>query len=560
MKIQLKRSNVLDGSTAKEPTAAQMEFGELAVNYNNGDPAVFLKDSNENVIRIAGKGAIGTDDRYVEVTGDNMTGDLTLGADPAAPNITLNAADGSSIFALDATINSVTVGRGAGDIETNVAVGTEAFGKNISGSSCVAVGRRALESNTTGTGNTSVGQGTLRLNIDGAANTAMGNNALRANTSGSNNCAMGQTALNGNEDGEKNTALGHRTLYDNKSGSFNVAVGSQSGEKTTGSHNTFVGETAGSSNTTGEYNAFIGNDAGSNVIGSNNTFIGSFNGGSGASATLSDTISLSAGATEKLRINDDGLLFGTDSNLPTAPNFGVRNGGRVYTSGGILVGGTLPPSGLQEGNITLNSNGNSVFSGTITCGGSPVGGGVQGVSFDPRGFCQATRDLGSSHAFRTYVTGNGTPTVNIYAGGDAMFSGTVTATVVPPSDARFKENITPAKPQLTDVVALGGLLKNYDWNDQAPVNDELRSQRQLGLIAQEVAEVCPSIVKTIKRTETVEVTPAVTGPKGSVIIEAVTQEVDDSYSGLSTDALIMKLIGAVAELSAEVQALKAAAH
>ena len=43
MKIQLKRSNVLDGNAAKEPTAAQMEYGELAVNYNDEDPALFIK-------------------------------------------------------------------------------------------------------------------------------------------------------------------------------------------------------------------------------------------------------------------------------------------------------------------------------------------------------------------------------------------------------------------------------------------------------------------------------------------------------------------------------------
>ena len=59
MKIQLKRSNVLDGSTAKEPTAAQMEYGELAVNYNNGDPVIFMKDSSDAIIRIAGAGAPG---------------------------------------------------------------------------------------------------------------------------------------------------------------------------------------------------------------------------------------------------------------------------------------------------------------------------------------------------------------------------------------------------------------------------------------------------------------------------------------------------------------------
>ena len=43
MKIQLKRSNVLSGGSAKEPTAAQMEYGELAVNYNEADPAILLK-------------------------------------------------------------------------------------------------------------------------------------------------------------------------------------------------------------------------------------------------------------------------------------------------------------------------------------------------------------------------------------------------------------------------------------------------------------------------------------------------------------------------------------
>ena len=59
MKIQLKRSNVLDGGLAKEPTAAQMEYGELAVNYSDTDPVLFLKDSSDNIIRIAGAGAPG---------------------------------------------------------------------------------------------------------------------------------------------------------------------------------------------------------------------------------------------------------------------------------------------------------------------------------------------------------------------------------------------------------------------------------------------------------------------------------------------------------------------
>ena len=52
MKIQLKRSNVLSSGEAKAPTAAQMEYGELAVNYNSSDPVLFIKDSTDSVIRL----------------------------------------------------------------------------------------------------------------------------------------------------------------------------------------------------------------------------------------------------------------------------------------------------------------------------------------------------------------------------------------------------------------------------------------------------------------------------------------------------------------------------
>ena len=52
MKIQLKRSNVLQNNAAKAPTAPQMEYGELAVNYNAQDPVIFIKDSNNQVIRL----------------------------------------------------------------------------------------------------------------------------------------------------------------------------------------------------------------------------------------------------------------------------------------------------------------------------------------------------------------------------------------------------------------------------------------------------------------------------------------------------------------------------
>ena len=54
MKIQHKRSAALDGSVAKKPTPAQTEFGELCVNFNTADPALFIRDNADNIRRIGG--------------------------------------------------------------------------------------------------------------------------------------------------------------------------------------------------------------------------------------------------------------------------------------------------------------------------------------------------------------------------------------------------------------------------------------------------------------------------------------------------------------------------
>ena len=79
MKIQLKRSNVLESGQAKAPTAPQMEFGELAVNYNTSDPVIFIKDSTGSIIRltnssVANDGAINIDaGDGLLATGNNAT-------------------------------------------------------------------------------------------------------------------------------------------------------------------------------------------------------------------------------------------------------------------------------------------------------------------------------------------------------------------------------------------------------------------------------------------------------------------------------------------------------
>ena len=75
MKIQLKRSSQLSGDNAKAPTAGQMEYGEIAVNYNEQDPVLFIKNSTDQIIRLTGLGAEGG------FTGDynDLTNKLTAG-------------------------------------------------------------------------------------------------------------------------------------------------------------------------------------------------------------------------------------------------------------------------------------------------------------------------------------------------------------------------------------------------------------------------------------------------------------------------------------------------
>ncbi len=79
MKIQLKRSNVLDGGAAKAPTAGQMEYGEVAVNYNTDDPVLFIKDSGNNIIRLTNNLVVNDGEINIEVgdglaaAGDNAT-------------------------------------------------------------------------------------------------------------------------------------------------------------------------------------------------------------------------------------------------------------------------------------------------------------------------------------------------------------------------------------------------------------------------------------------------------------------------------------------------------
>ena len=114
----------------------------------------------------------------IEVGNDIIVaGDVGIGT--SSPNAKLHVS-------ADILVNGVTVGRGAGNIDTNTVVGRDALRNNTEGGSNTALGRSALISNTTGAENTAVGQGALRDNTTGGSNIVFGRDAGRRISNGNN--------------------------------------------------------------------------------------------------------------------------------------------------------------------------------------------------------------------------------------------------------------------------------------------------------------------------------------------------------------------------------------
>ena len=213
----------------------------------------------------------------------------------------------------DAKINGLLIGRGGGNILSNVAMGDSALINNISGTDNTAIGNKAMFSNISGGVNIAVGGLSLHNNLTGFDNIAVGGQALFANDSGSINTAVGDWALLNNTKGNYNTSVGGSSLKTNTTGSGNTAVGLSSLIYTSGgNYNTALGFDAGVSNTSGYNNTFIGafaegtvgNLANATAIGYNAKVSGSNSfviGGTGA-----DAVNVGIGTSvplERLQIN-----------------------------------------------------------------------------------------------------------------------------------------------------------------------------------------------------------------------------------------------------------------
>ena len=209
-------------------------------------------------------------------TGANTT--LAINPNGGIVLVGTTSTSGSNLLQVngDALIYGLTVGRGAGAVATNTAVGASALAANTTGAYNTAYGQQALTSNTTVNFNGAFGFRSLRDNTTGASNNAFGYAALIQNTTGSNNVAMGDSALYSNTTGNSATAVGYQSLYSYTGSGLSVAVGYQSMySSTTPTATTGIGYQALYSNTTGDANVALGRAAlYSNTTASNSTAVG----------------------------------------------------------------------------------------------------------------------------------------------------------------------------------------------------------------------------------------------------------------------------------------------
>lgn len=351
-------------------------------------------------------------------------------------NYALWVDDGAVRLDSTLTVQTATVGLGAGADASNMAVGVNALASNTTGSSNAAFGAGALFANTTGVGNSAFGRDALYFNTTGQDNSAFGRLALRDNTTGMRNSAFGMQALlactTGGENaafgrwalaalttGERNTAIGAGALTSTVVGIAHTAVGMDALDRlVTGDYNTALGADAMYPLVTGSHNVAIGKDAGRYIVGT-----------LAAAQTLSECIYIGSQSkpsadtiTNEIAVGYNVEGFGANTiTLGNSANTTIVPGADNVASLGAT---TRRFKNLNlSGDITVATNkftvaaasGNTVIAGTLN---------VSGLStFGADIIVPATSKvrLDGSATGDTYIEEQGGDNVRLVVGGQSLF-------------------------------------------------------------------------------------------------------------------------------------------
>ena len=282
-----------------------------------------------------------------------------------------------------------------------------------------------------------------------------------------------------NSSGTGNTALGYVALQTNTTGNYNTAVGWNAGQAATGSENTFVGVQAGSAST-GSYNVAIGKQAlQQNTSGASNTGLGFLALGSvttGASNTAVGTNALKAMTTTNSNV-------AVGESAGTATTTGYEN---VFIGAGAGSNNTTGYFNVFIGNKAGQNNG-------------PTTGSTNTIIGNDARVTASNSNTQLVVAARQSATAKGDNTGFIDGGTGGIYQGNNSSSWSTTSDFRLKKNIVD-NTQGLDIISQVRV-RNFEYRTAEEVTElpehtvVQKEGVQLGVIAQELQQVCSDCVK-----------------------------------------------------------------
>ncbi|MFN2393080.1 MAG: tail fiber domain-containing protein [Pyrinomonadaceae bacterium] len=222
--------------------------------------------------------------------------------------------------------------------------------------------------------------GSRILSNAGTDNLFAGIGAGLDNTTGASNSFFGQNAGTNNTSGGGNSFFGNGAGISNTKSNNNSFFGSSAGlANTAGAGNSFFGTLAGYQNTTGGNNTFFGFAAGYlNTTGFNNIFIGHNTGNLNTSTQVNNSIAIGENVTVS---TSNTIVIGTDAQTMRIPGAVRMQTGTSPTNYGIAATFSGAVSGFIAQNLVFREIGSSILpSSSPLCfrAGVAVGGGDGG--------------------------------------------------------------------------------------------------------------------------------------------------------------------------------------
>jgi len=364
------------------------------------------------------------------------------------------------------------------NLTVNTAQGTDgqvltSTGSGIAWEDASGGGGSSITFKTFGTDSIMVGDDSTGTIDNANQNTGLGVGVFGSITTSDECVAVGYNALGGGSGsltGKRNVAVGSKTGYKMTSGTLNVAIGRETlYNNTTGGYNMAIGT----------YSLYYNSTASKNIgVGTSTMFF---------ATTGSNNVAIGDASLKRLTTGSFNVAIGTSN-----PNPPLTTG---YCN--VLIGPECEASSDTVDN-------------EIVIGGKKDG------------------------SFAATITGKGTNTGFINPGDGAVYQGNNSASWATTSDRRIKKNIEDNN---TGLNAINNIrVRNFEYRTQDEITDFKNSASavvkkegvQLGVIAQEIEQILPDVVKQES-----------TGVKS-----------------VNPDNLTWYLVNAVKELSAQVEELK----